>query len=196
VALLGLLLAACTHSLIVVDPPGDLRPARTHDHPVGEYFDPSVTWIEGTAMFMSAGCAAHQFPYSVGSGMADVLKRIDRASFSRVASMTGPTQEIPGVRRAIIFERAVMRVTFRSERISLGTVRRAAEARLEIQLRLSIDGFSVPLDMVVGRGDVQELGSIFAGCGAIGDLIPIAISRSLEAAAADYMTRIADPRQF
>jgi hypothetical protein len=75
-------------------------------------------------------------------------------------------------------------------------VRRAAEARLEIQLRLSIDGFSVPLDMVVGRGDVQELGSIFAGCGAIGDLIPIAISRSLEAAAADYMTRIADPRQF
>lgn len=198
VGLAGLLLAACTHSLIVVKPdiPGDLRPARTHDYPVGEYFGPSVTWIAGTAIFKTSDCSAHEFPYSVGSDMADLLKEIDRASFSRVDPLTGPRQEIPGVRRTIAFELALMRVSLSSERISWGTARRTVEAELEIRVVLSTDGHRVPLDKVIGRGEAQALGSVFAGCGAIGDLIPTAIGRSLQAAAADYMTRIADPRRF
>jgi hypothetical protein len=196
VGLVGLLLTACTHSLIVVEAPRDLRPARTYDYPVGEYVHPSVAWIEGTAIFKTEDCSSHQFPYSMGSGMADLLKKIDRASFSRVDPLTSPEQEIPGVRRTIIFELALTRVTLSSERISWGTARRTVEAELEIRVGLSTDGQRVPLTKVIGRGVVQEQGSIFAGCGVIGDLIPTAISRSLEAATADYMTRLEDPRRF
>lgn len=199
VGLVGLLLTACTHSLIVVEPPGPgelRRPARTYDYPVGEYFAPSVAWIAGTARFTTIACGSHEFPYSVGSDMADLLRGIDRASFSRVEPLDGPSQEIAGLRRSIMFEFAEMRVSLSSDRISWGTARRAVKAELEIRVVLSIDGRRIPLDTVTGHGNVEDLGSVFAGCGAIGDLIPIAIRQSLRAAATNYMTRLEDPRRF
>ncbi|WP_395677883.1 hypothetical protein [Inquilinus sp.] len=196
---MGLLLTACTHALIVAEPPGPgelRRPARSYSYPVGEYFAPSVAWIAGTARFTTLACGSHEFPYSVGSGMADLLREIDRASFSRVEPLDGPSQEIAGVRRSILFELAEMRVSLSSDRISWGTARRAAKAELEIRVVLSIDGRRVPLETVTGRGNVQDLGSFFDGCGAIADVIPIAIRQSLRAAAANYMTRLEDPKRF
>jgi len=192
----SLLLGGCTHSMTVIHPPASaaVAPLRTFPYPAAEYFDPSVTWIGGTASFVTDACGAHEFPFTVGSGMADLLKGIDRASFTRVETLASPAQSIHGVPQTVAFKFALLRVVLGSDRISWGTARRTVEATLQIQVEISAGERQRYQGTVSGRGYAQDLGSVFAGCGAIADLIPAAIAQSVHAAATDYAAKLADPK--